>query len=178
MKRKMLSAMACACAMIIMTGCGVAKGNGSEGDNVENNVSTAQVTASMVAQTTAGVQGSTVNAVSKQQTTEASSELVMYVTTAERSLKVLGGYTMDNGSKKEVTKQPLADGCTFYNNNGEQIAYKDFADAVEAQASGAGVECKVQYEGKQIIKVSILDKAVNTGASGEIPSTLYQHMGK
>lgn len=152
MKRKMLSAMACACAMIIMTGCGAAKGNGSEGCSVENNVSTAQVTAS--------------------------SELVMYVTTAERSLKVLGGYTIDNGSKKEVTKQPLADGCTFYNNNGEQIAYKDFADAVEAQASGAGVECRVQYEGKQIIKVSILDKAVNTGASGEIPSTLYQHMGK
>lgn len=152
MKRKMLSAMACACAMIIMTGCGAAKGNGSEGSNVGNNVSTAQVTAS--------------------------SELVMNVTTAERSLKVLGGYTMDNGSKKEVTKQPLADGCTFYNNSGEQIAYKDFADAVEAKASGDGVECKVQYEGKQIIKVSILDKAVNTGASGEIPSTLYQHMGR
>lgn len=161
MKRKMLSAMACACAMIIMTGCGAAKGNGSEGGNVENSVSTAQATASMAVQTTA-----------------ASSELVMYVTTAERSLKVLGGYTMDNGSKKEITKQPIADGCTFYNNNGEQIAYKDFADAVEAQASGAGVECKVQYEGKQIIKVSILDKAVNTGASGEISSTLYQHMGK
>lgn len=152
MKRKMLSAMACVCAMIIMTGCGAAKGNGSEGSNVGNNVSTAQVTAS--------------------------SELVMYVTTAERSLKVLGGYTMDNGSRKEVTKQPLADGCTFYNNSGEQIAYKDFADAVEAKASGAGVECKVQYEERQIIKVSILDKAVNTGASGEIPSTLYQHMGK
>ena len=152
MKRKMLSAMACACAMIIMTGCGAAKGNVSEGSNVGNNVSTAQVTAS--------------------------SELVMYVTTAERSLKVLGGYTMDNGSRKEVTKQPLADGCTFYNNSGEQIAYKDFADAVEAKASGAGVECKVQYEGKQIIKVSILDKTVNTGASGEIPSTLYQHMGR
>lgn len=152
MKRKMLSAMACACAMIIMTGCGAAKGNVSEGSNVGNNVSTAQVTAS--------------------------SELVMNVTTAERSLKVLGGYTTDNGSRKEVTKQPLADGCTFYNNSGEQIAYKDFADAVEAKASGAVVECKVQYEGKQIIKVSILDKAVNTGASGEIPSTLYQHIGR
>lgn len=152
MKRKMLSAMACACAMIIMTGCGAAKGNVSEGSNVGNNVSTAQVTAS--------------------------SELVMNVTTAERSLKVLGGYTMDNGSRKEVTKQPLADGCTFYNNSGEQIAYKDFADVVEAKASGAGVGCKVQYEGKQIIKVSILDKAVNTGASGEIPSTIYQHMGR
>ncbi len=146
MKRKMLSAMACACAMIIMTGCGAAKGNVSEGSNVGNNVST--------------------------------SELVMNVTTAERSLKVLGGYTMDNGSRKEVTKQPLADGCTFYNNSGEQIAYKDFADAVEAKASGTGVECKVQYEGKQIIKVSILDKAVNTGASGVVPSTLYQHMGR
>ncbi len=152
MKRKMLSAMACACAMIIMTGCGAAKGNVSEGSNVGNNVSTAQVTAS--------------------------SELVMNVTTAERSLKVLGGYTMDNGSRKEETKQPLADGCTFYNNSGEQIAYKDFADAVEAKASGTGVECKVQYEGKQIIKVSILDKAVNTGASGVVPSTLYQHMGR
>lgn len=152
MKRKMLSAMACACAMIIMTGCGAAKGNVSEGSNVGNNVSTAQVTAS--------------------------SELVMNVTTAERSLKVLGGYTTDNGSRKEVTKQPLADGCTFYNNSGEQIAYKDFADVVEAKVSGAGVECKVQYEVKQIIKVSILDKAVNTGASGEIPSTLYQHMGR
>lgn len=152
MKRKMLSAMACACAMIIMTGCGAAKGNVSEGSNVGNNVSTAQVTAS--------------------------SELVMNVTTAERSLKVLGGYTIDNGSKKEVTKQPLADGCTFYNNSGEQITYKDFADAVEAKSSGAGVECKVQYEGKQIIKVSILDKAINTGASGEIPSTLYQHMAR
>ena len=152
MKRKMLSAMACACAMIIMTGCGAAKGNVSEGSNVGNNVSTAQVTAS--------------------------SELVMNVTTVERSLKVLGGYSTDNGSRKEVTKQSLADGCTFYNNSGEQIAYKDLADDVEANASGAGVECKVQYEGKQIIKVSILDKAVNTGASGEIPSTLYQHMGR